>query len=51
MYTPNIRLKKKCDLCAFIRGMVVGARCAGLRTLSTETADLLEFPHQAVKAG
>ena len=34
---------KKCDLCDFDRGMIVGARWAGL--MICVTADLLGFSH------
>ncbi len=40
-FKPNIRMGKKWDLSDFERGMVVGARRAGLNI--SKTADLLRF--------
>ncbi len=40
-FIPSIRVGKKGDLSDFERGMVVGARQAGLRI--SKTADLLRF--------
>ncbi len=42
-FKPSFRKGRKGDLSVFKRGMVVGARRAGLRIL--KTADLLGFSH------
>ena len=41
MFTSTIRIGKKCDLSDFDRGMIVGARQAGLSIFIT--VDLLRF--------
>lgn len=46
MFTSNIRIGKECYLCDFDRGLVVGARWAGLSM--SLTVDLLTFLCTAV---
>ncbi len=46
MFTSTIRMGKKCDLSDLERGMIVGARRAGLSI--SLTADLLGFSHTTV---
>ncbi|XP_072912074.1 uncharacterized protein [Hemitrygon akajei] len=46
MFSPNIRMGRNCDLSAFDRGIIVGARRGGLSI--TETADRLGFSRTTV---
>lgn len=47
MFTPNIRIKIKCDFCAFDHAMVVGT--GRVRLSISETADLLETTLMTVR--
>ncbi len=47
-FKPSIRMGNKGDLSDFERGMVVGARCAGLSI--SKTADLLGFSHTTISS-
>ncbi len=47
-FKPSIRMGKKGDLSDFKRGMVVGARCAGLSI--SKTADLQGFSHTTISS-
>ena len=46
MFTSTIRIEKKCDVCDFAHGMIVGARQGGLSV--SITADLLKLSHTIV---
>ena len=46
IYSPNVRMRNKCDLTDFDYGMNVGARQDGFSI--SETADLLGFSHTTV---
>ncbi len=46
LFKQSIRMGKKVDLSDFERGMVVGARWAGLSI--SKTADLLGFSHTTI---
>ncbi len=48
LFKPSIRMGKKVDLNDFERGMVVGARRAGLSI--SKTADLLGFSHTTISS-